>query len=210
MQASGHQSVTVEDSTSVVHVSGALVEPPRPLLRSAVSIACGMAKATVPDNRIGWGTLDEDHNVTRDNIGTEFPHLFADFNARIRVPGGFYLYTGPEHRAWKTASRRANLFTFPGVAEEDDVQGPAALKLSTIRSPHQYSTTIYGLNDRYRNVFDDTAARRIKSDTLVELKSSVDRATALYHQHRASRLRHTISRAARSRPTIPRRMYSCP
>src|SRR5882672_7073832 len=47
IQATGRQSVTVEDSMSMVHASGGLVEPPSPDLKSEVSIVCGMARATL-------------------------------------------------------------------------------------------------------------------------------------------------------------------
>jgi formate dehydrogenase major subunit len=49
MQAGGRQSVTVEDSMSMVHASSGLVEPPGEHLKSEVAIVCGMAKATLPN-----------------------------------------------------------------------------------------------------------------------------------------------------------------
>ena len=54
MQAGGRQSVTVEDSMSMVHASAGLVEPPSEHLKSEVAIVCGMAKATLPDGGIDW------------------------------------------------------------------------------------------------------------------------------------------------------------
>ena len=110
-----------------------------------------------------------------------YPKLFADFNARIRVPGGFHLYNGAQNREWNTATGRANFLVCAGVAEDPEVQDPAALQLATIRSHDQYNTTIYGLDDRYRGVFggrmvvfmnkDDMADRGIEPDALVELES---------------------------------------
>src|SRR2546430_392408 len=49
VQAGSRQSVTVEDSMSMVHASSGLVEPPSEHLKSEVAIVCGMAKATLPD-----------------------------------------------------------------------------------------------------------------------------------------------------------------
>ena len=105
MQATGRQSVTVEDSMSMVHASNGLVEPPGRNLKSEVSIVCGMARATLPGSEIPWDAFEGDCNLIRDKIEAVFPKLFADFNARIRVPGGFHLYNGPQNREWNTASR---------------------------------------------------------------------------------------------------------
>ena len=84
MQASGRQSVTVEDSMSMVHASSGLVEPPSEHLKSEVAIVCGMAKATLLDCGIDWDSFVADYNRIRDKIEEVFPDLFAEFNNRIR------------------------------------------------------------------------------------------------------------------------------
>ena len=181
IQASGPQSVTVEDSMSMVHASGGLVAPPSPDLKSEVSIVCGMARATLTGDGIDWDGFEADYDLIRDKIEAVFPKLFADFNARIRVPGGFHLYNGPRSREWKTPSGRANFLVYGGVAEDPDIEDRAALRLTTVRSHDQYNTTIYGLDDRYRGVFggrmvvfmnpNDMADRGIAADQVVELES---------------------------------------
>jgi molybdopterin-dependent oxidoreductase alpha subunit len=184
IQASGPQSVTVEDSMSMVHASGGLVAPPGPDLKSEVSIVCGMARATLPEGGIDWGAFEADYDLIRDKIAAIFPKLFADFNSRIRVPGGFHLYNGPRLREWNTPSGRANFLVCNGVAEDPCIADPTALRLTTIRSHDQYNTTIYSLDDRYRGVFggrmvvfmnrDDMADRGIAPDQPVELESMAD------------------------------------
>ena len=57
MQAGGRQSITVEDSMSMVHASSGLVTPPSEHLKSEVAIVCGMAKATLPDCGIDWDSM---------------------------------------------------------------------------------------------------------------------------------------------------------
>ena len=181
MQATGRQAVTVEDSMSMVHASSGLVTPPSANLKSEVSIVCGIARATLPGSDIPWDAYESDYNLIRDKIEAVFPKLFADFNARVRVPGGFHLYNGPQNREWNTATGRANFLVCAGVAEDPEVGDPTALQLTTIRSHSQYNTTIYGLDDRYRGVFggrmvvfmneDDMAARHIEPDALVEMES---------------------------------------
>jgi formate dehydrogenase major subunit len=184
MQASGRQSVTVEDSMSMVHASSGLVQPLSEHLKSEVSIVCGMAKATLPDCGIDWDFYVADYNRIRDKIEEVFPQLFADFTTRIRHPGGFHLTTPPRQRVWETATGRANFLVFPGVREEDAVSDPDMLRLATLRSHDQYNTTIYTLDDRYRGVFGgrmvvfmnetDMRARGITEGDLVEIESLAD------------------------------------
>ena len=184
VQASGVQSVTVEDSMSMVHASGGLVEPPSAHLKSEVAIVCGMARATLPGSGIDWSGFEANYDLIRDRIEAVFPALFAQFNARIRQPGGFHLYNGPRERVWNTPTHRANFLVYSGVAEDPDVADAQALRLMTIRSHDQYNTTIYSLNDRYRGVFggrrvvfmnkDDMAERHIAAESLVEIESLAD------------------------------------
>ena len=182
VQRGGRQSVTVEDSMSMVHASSGLVEPPSEQLKSEVAIVCGIAKATLPASGIDWDFFVDDYDRIRDKIEAVFPRLFADFNKRIRHPGGFHLTIPPRERIWNTSTGRANFLVFDGLSED-----PAAavakkvLRLATLRSHDQYNTTIYSLNDRYRGVFDgrmvvfmheaDMRERGITPGATVEIES---------------------------------------
>ena len=184
VQIGGRQSVTVEDSMSMVHASSGLVEPPGGELKSEVAIVCGMAKATLPDRGIDWDYFLADYNRIRDQIEAVFPQLFADFNARIRKPGGFHLTTPPRDRIWNTTTGRASFLIYRGIDEEPPIAHPDALRLATLRSHDQYNTTIYSLDDRYRGVFGgrmvvfmneaDMRARNIAKGDLVEIESLAD------------------------------------
>jgi molybdopterin-dependent oxidoreductase alpha subunit len=184
MQASGRQSITVEDSMSMVHASHGLVHPPSGHLKSEVAIVCGMAKATLSDCGIDWDYFVADYNRIRDKIEEVFPQLFAGFNERIRRPGGFHLTTPPRERIWNTPTGRANFMVFPGVSEDEAVSNPAMLRLATLRSHDQYNTTIYTLDDRYRGVFGgrmvvfmneaDMRERGIAEGDPVEIESLAD------------------------------------
>src|SRR5260370_41367610 len=79
MQATGRQSITVEDSMSMVHASNGLVTPPSPDLKSEVSIVCGMARAALPGSEIEWDAFEADYDLIREKIEAVFPKLFADF-----------------------------------------------------------------------------------------------------------------------------------
>jgi molybdopterin-dependent oxidoreductase alpha subunit len=148
VQATGPQSVTVEDSMTMVHASRGKLPPASGYLLSEPAIVAGIARATLPDSKVPWEDLVSDYDKIRDCIESVFPD-FKDYNARIRHPGGFRLPLHATERVWKTPSGRAE-FLLPLAAE---ATGAGALILTTIRSHDQYNTTIYGSDDRYRGVF---------------------------------------------------------
>jgi len=142
VQRGGRQSI-VEDSMSMVHPSSGLVEPPSEHLKSEVAIVCGIAKATLPKSGIDWDFFVEDYDRIRDKIEAVFPRLFANFNKRIRRPGGFHLTIPPRDRSWNTSTGRANFLVFDGLNEDPAVARAGALRLTTLRSHNQYNTTNY-------------------------------------------------------------------
>jgi molybdopterin-dependent oxidoreductase alpha subunit len=144
VQAGGPQSVTVEDSMSMVHASRGKLKPAAPTLKSEPAIVAGLARATLPGSRVDWEGLVADYDRIRDAIEAIFPD-FHDYNARIRVPGGFRLTVGASQRQWGPSGKAHFLPHSVGAASE-------RLLLTTVRSHDQYNTTIYGLNDRYRGI----------------------------------------------------------
>ena len=180
-QKSGPQSITVEDSMSMVHASGGLLTPASEHLKSEVAIVCGMARATLPETTVDWQSFEDNYDLIRDKIEAVFPDLFQDFNSKIRKPGGFRLANGASERVWRTATGKARFLVFRGVAEDPPVPHPDMLRLATIRSHDQYNTTIYSMDDRYRGVYgtrtvvfmnkDDMAARSIAPHALVEIEA---------------------------------------
>jgi len=153
IQASGRQSVTVEDSMSMVHASRGFLKPPSDQLRSEPWIIAGIAKATLGDRYgIDWEGMAGDYQLIRDKIEIVFPD-FQEFNVRVKTPGGFRLTVAASDRVWKTQSGKAEFLVAPGLDEDARLRDPDALVLTTLRSHDQYNTTIYGLDDRYRGVF---------------------------------------------------------
>ena len=152
IQATGPQAVTVEDSMSMVHASRGKLRPASEQLRSEPAIVAGIASATLPSSRVQWMEMVADYDLIREAIEAVFPD-FSDYNARIRIPGGFRLPLPPTQRIWRTASGKAEFLRFSGLAEDPKAVDKAVLKLATIRSHDQYNTTIYSLDDRYRGVF---------------------------------------------------------
>lgn len=152
IQASGEQSVTVEDSMSMVHASKGFLDPASPHLRSEPAIVAGIAKATVGNAHVDWEAMVGDYSLIREKIEAVFP-IFEDFNRRIQDPGGFLLPNPAASRVWNTPSGKAQFLPFPGLEEDVVLDDPDVLKLTTVRSHDQYNTTIYGLDDRYRGIF---------------------------------------------------------
>ncbi|WP_150695494.1 FdhF/YdeP family oxidoreductase [Pandoraea terrae] len=183
VQATGPQSVTVEDSMSMVHASAGKLTPASEMLRSEPAIVAGMASATLPKSKVPWLDLIADYDKIRDLIERTVPG-FENFNARIRSPGGFRLPLPPTERKWPTPSGKAIFSVYGGVKEDADVLGGEnVLRLMTIRSHDQYNTTIYALDDRYRGVFGrrdvlfmneaDMAARGLEHGDLVDMETIV-------------------------------------
>jgi molybdopterin-dependent oxidoreductase alpha subunit len=151
VQATGRQSVTVEDSMSMVHASRGGLKPASEHLRSEPAIIAGIAQATLPNTKVGWTELVSDYAKIRDCIEGVFPE-FADFNTRVKKLGGFRLYVAASEREWLTSTKKANFLVYPGLDEDPRTGDRDALTLTTIRSHDQYNTTIYGMNDRYRGI----------------------------------------------------------
>ncbi|SMG58872.1 FdhF/YdeP family oxidoreductase [Paraburkholderia susongensis] len=181
MQAGGRQSITVEDSMSMVHASAGKLAPASEHLRSEPAIVAGMAHATLPRSKVPWIELISDYDRIRDLIERVIPG-FEDFNERIRLPGGFRLPLPPTERVWLTPSGKAEFSVYGGVKEDADVLGAQdVLRLITIRSHDQYNTTIYALDDRYRGVFgrrdvlfmneEDMADQGIEHGDLVDIET---------------------------------------
>jgi molybdopterin-dependent oxidoreductase alpha subunit len=168
VQATGPQCVTVEDSMSMVHASQGKLPPASPQLLSEPAIVARMAAATLPNSKVDWLYLVEDYARIRDAIEAVFPD-FRDYNARIKIPGGFRLPLPPTDRIWNTASGKAEFLIFDGLEEDRVNQAPGVLKLTTIRSHDQYNTTIYGMDDRYRGVFGRRDVILMNRDDLASL-----------------------------------------
>ncbi len=183
MQAEGRQSVTVEDSMSMVHASHGGLKPASEHLRSEPAIIAGLARATLPGSKVDWADLIADYARIRDRIEAVFPE-FAGFNEKIRTPGGFRLHVAASQREWRTGTGKANFLVVSGTSEDPPVPGDDVLTLTTIRSHDQYNTTIYSLNDRYRGVkgrrdvvfvnASDLAARGLEAGDPVQLEAISD------------------------------------
>jgi anaerobic selenocysteine-containing dehydrogenase len=185
LQASGNQSVTTEDSFSMISGSIGNRTPASPDLKSELAIVTGMAKATLPPNpKVKWDDWTADYGLVRDLIEATYPDDFKDFNRRMFQAGGFYRGNGAHDRIWKTESGKA-VFTDPGRLNSIGfTDAPGRFRLLTMRSNDQFNTTIYGYSDRFRGIEgtrdvllmhpDDIADAGFTSGQMVRLVTDVD------------------------------------
>ena len=148
-QASGLQFVSVENTSGVVHQSRGVLPPASPHLRSEPSIVAGIAQRTLAGrSETDWLGMVGNYDRIRERIEHVLPD-FAQYNRRVRDPGGFYLPNGPREGKFTTPSGKAHFTVHP--IPKHDLQ-PGELLLTTLRSHDQFNTTIYGENDRYRGI----------------------------------------------------------
>ncbi len=146
------QFVSVENSMGVVHQSKGKLRPVSDLLLSEPDIVRRLAKATLGvKSNVNWDGLLQHYDHIRDAIERTIIG-FENYNQRVRMPGGFYLPNGPREGNFKTDIKKAR-FTInryaPFSLKEDEYL------MMTIRSHDQFNTTIYGLDDRYRGIYNE-------------------------------------------------------
>ncbi len=153
VQASGPQTVTIEDSFSHIHGSIGHRTPASDTLLSELAIVAGIAKATLPAHPTWrWDEWTADYGLVRDLIAETYPEEFHDFNARMFQAGGFYRGNAARDRIWKTDSGKAE-FTHPTTMTALGIgDAPGRFHLITMRSNDQFNTTIYGFDDRLRGL----------------------------------------------------------
>ena len=171
-QASGEQTVAMEDSTGVMHASRGVAEPAADTLLSEPAIVAGIAKATLaPNATVPWDAWVGDYALVRDHIALAFPEIFHDFNQRLKAPGGFPRSLPARERVWKTPNGKANFKGYGNLRADPDTPetGPDVLRLMTLRSDDQFNTTIYSLDDRFRGVYGTRRVLLMNRDDIERL-----------------------------------------
>ena len=184
-QATGNQTVTTEDSFSMINASIGERPPVSDMVMSELAIVTAIAKATVaPQPGLKWDEWTADYGLVRDLIEKTYPDDFRDYNARMYEAGGFYRGNGAHERIWKTPEGKA-VFTTPDQLNATGFQdAPGRYRLITLRSNDQFNTKIYGYSDRLRGLEgsrdillmcpDDIAAAGLTDGQVVTLVTDVD------------------------------------
>jgi molybdopterin-dependent oxidoreductase alpha subunit len=174
------QFVSVENSMGVVHTTQGLLQPPSEFVESEPVIVANIAKATLTQDKVDWDFLIEDYSRIRDLIEKTIAG-FENYNERLKKPLGFELPNGARTGNFTTPNKKAN-FTVNKLSE-NNCESDEFLMMTT-RSHDQFNTTIYGLDDRYRGVFngrmvvfmneEDVNAKGLKQGDLVTLFNNYD------------------------------------
>ena len=176
-QASGEQFVTCENSMGVVQTSTGILSPCSPNLKSETAIVCDLAAATLKGRtRVDWYTMRDNYDKIRNLIESIIPG-FDDFNTRVREAGGFYLPNGPRERRFTTADKKAHFSINPApkwTLKEGEYM------MMTIRTHDQFNTTIYGLDDRYRGVYNERRVVLMNAKDMVTEGLKVNDVVDLY------------------------------
>lgn len=174
------QFVTVENSMGIIHTSQGVLQPPSEFVESEPVIVANIAKATLNQDKVDWDFLVDDYANIRDLIEKTIAG-FDNYNERIKKPTGFELPNGARIGVFNTPNKKAN-FTVNQLSENNVDEGE--FLMMTIRSHDQFNTTIYGMDDRYRGVFngrmvvfinpDDMEQMGIKKGDLLTLHNNYD------------------------------------
>ena len=177
-QSSGDQFVTVEDSMGIINPSRGHAKPASEHLRSEPAIVAGLAKATLGSrSTVDWDGLVGNYDRIRDHI----EHVvagFDDYNARIRKDIFYLPNDARDKRKFNNKEGKAKFI----ISELSALRlAPGQYLMTTVRSHDQFNTTIYGLDDRYRGVYngrrvifmnaDDIATAGLRQGQLVDLTS---------------------------------------
>lgn len=179
LQADGEQFVTVEDSMGVVHSSKGVLEPISEHLLSEPAIVAGIAKATSKSSNFDWDKLVANYDEIRDLIEKTIAG-FEKYNERVRQDGGFYLPNLPRERKFGTDSAKAKF----SINKLETIQLlDNEYIMMTIRSHDQFNTTIYGLDDRYRGIYNERRIIMMNEADMVEAKLEKYQVVNLYNHH---------------------------
>lgn len=182
VQHGKEQIISVEDSMGVVHASHGKLEPLSQHLLSETAIVAKLAQATLKQNAdTDWEGFVANYDTIRDKIEATIAG-FDDFNTRVRLSGGFYLPNNSRAGDFSpTKTGKAN-FSLNKVSEVSI--SDTELAMMTIRTHDQFNTTIYGLDDRYRGIYNerrvimmnskDISQQGLKANDLVDIISDYE------------------------------------
>ncbi len=183
VQEAGPQFVSVENSMGVVHTSQGVLNPPSEHLKSEPAIVAGLAKATLGEkSKVDWDGMVRNYDHIRDAIEQVVPG-FENYNQRVREPGGFYLPNGAREQQFNTPSGKA-VFSVTEVPEKQIADG--AYIMMTLRSHDQFNTTIYGLHDRYRGIYNERRVVMMNKADMQEAGLKAGDVVDLIGQHKGT------------------------
>lgn len=146
------QFVSVENSMGVVSSSEGKETPASKDLKSEVAIVCEIGHRLFPKDSIQWLAYSKNYDLIRDAIEAVIPG-FDNYNQKVRKPEGFYLPNNAREADFSKLPGGRAQFTINTVPKWQLKKGEYLMM--TIRTHDQYNTTIYGMHDRYRGIYNE-------------------------------------------------------
>ncbi|NNJ88130.1 MAG: hypothetical protein HKP53_01900, partial [Eudoraea sp.] len=181
--------VTTENSMGRVRASKGILKPASNELMSEPEIIAGIANAYFKGKHVlNWKKLGANYELIRfkiDQVARGFK------NTELRANGvGYYLPNNARERDFsKLPNGKAKITVNPlpeHILEKDE------FILMTIRSHDQFNTTIYGMDDRYRGIYnerrvlfmnpEDMNRFGLEKEEIVDLSSNYDGILRMAHQ----------------------------
>ncbi len=162
---------TVENSMGKVHRSKGLINPASDNLVSEPEIIGGIANAYFKEGHlVPWKKMSEDYDLIRERI-EEVITGFKGLSAKSKGTG-FYLPNNVRDLDFSRLPNQKAQFSTCDLPEH--VINNGEYLLMTIRSHDQFNTTIYGLDDRYRGIYNERRIvlmnkKDLKKESLEEL-----------------------------------------
>lgn len=157
---------TVENSMGRVTQSKGLLKPAASNLKSEPEIIAGIADAYFKGTHVvDWKLLGDDYELIRTYID-KVAKGFKDTSKRSEGTG-YYLPNNARERDFSelpNGRAQFKIAKLPPHALADD-----EFMLMTIRSHDQFNTTIYGLDDRYRGVYNERRVIFMNPDDMLKL-----------------------------------------
>ncbi|NMM50351.1 FdhF/YdeP family oxidoreductase [Marinigracilibium pacificum] len=148
------QYVSTENSMGVVEWSRGMLEPVSSKLINETHIVCRMAKATLGDRSVvDWDRYLKSYDAVREDIEKCIPG-FDNYNVRVKQKGGFYLPNAARDGKFKSGASDDKA-QFSVVDIPDNTLAEDEYLMATTRTHDQFNTTIYGLDDRYRGIYNE-------------------------------------------------------
>ncbi|MEL6558076.1 MAG: FdhF/YdeP family oxidoreductase [Bacteroidota bacterium] len=178
--------VTVENSMGKVHRSSGILPPCNDNLMSEPAIIGAIAQEYFSKqsesiaSQIPWDVMGNDYDLIREKIEAIITG-FKDYSNRSKG-GGFYLPNNARDANFSSLPQQRASFSICNTANHqisDD-----EFLMMTIRSHDQFNTTIYGMDDRYRGVFnerrvvfiseEDLERHNLRPQQIVDISSNYD------------------------------------
>ncbi|MBT8280683.1 MAG: FdhF/YdeP family oxidoreductase [Muriicola sp.] len=181
IQDGREREITTENSMGRVRASRGILKPASEELKSEIEIVTGIADAYFKGKHpVDWKAMGMDYDLIREKI--DLVAKGFDKTAERAKGVGYYLPNNARDRDFsKLPDGKAKISVNPLPDHKLELD---EFILMTIRSHDQFNTTIYGMDDRYRGIYnerrvlfmnkEDMEFLNLKNKDIVNLSSTYD------------------------------------